>query len=90
MRSAGRKAARLGDGPNWLSREQRWYERQRERLVREYDGEYGDIGQSVIDHDADFEALAEQVFAAQGVRNIFMPLVGVGGALRGCARACSR
>ena len=62
-----------------LSREQRWYERQRERLVREYDGEYvAIIGQSVIDHDADFEALAERVFAAQGARNIFMPLVGSG------------
>ncbi|HKP63263.1 MAG TPA: DUF5678 domain-containing protein [Polyangiales bacterium] len=60
-----------------LSREQRWYEKQRERLVREYDGEYvAIIGQSVIDHDEDFEALAERVFASQGARNIFMPLVG--------------
>jgi hypothetical protein len=59
-----------------LSREQRWYERQRERLAREYAGEYvAIIGQSVIDHDEDFEALAERVFASQGARNIFMPLV---------------
>jgi Family of unknown function (DUF5678) len=65
------------DSASDLSREQRWYERQRERLVRDYDGEYvAIIGQSVIDHDADFEALAERVFASHGARNIFMPLVG--------------
>lgn len=68
-----------GDPASDLSREQRWYEKQRERMLREYGGEYvAIIGQSVIDHDQDFEALAERVFASHGARNIFMPLVSSG------------
>ncbi|HKU39476.1 MAG TPA: DUF5678 domain-containing protein [Polyangiales bacterium] len=59
-----------------LSREQRWFDRQRDKLVREYAGEYvAIIGNAVVDHDADFEALAERVFAKHGARSIFMPLV---------------
>lgn len=67
--------ARVGSATD-LERAQRWFERQRERLVREYAGEYVAIhGDDVIDHDADFEALAERVFASTGVRDVFMPFV---------------
>lgn len=59
-----------------LDRERRWFERERTRLEREYAGEYvAIVGQTVIDHDADFEALAERVFAMSDHRHIFMPLV---------------
>lgn len=64
------------EGSADLSRERRWFERQRERLCREYGGEYVAIlDRAVVDHDADFEALAERVFAKHGARSIFMPLV---------------
>lgn len=59
-----------------LNDEMRWYERNRARLVRDYDGEYVAIlDRRVLDHDANFEALAERVFAREGVRSIFMPRV---------------
>jgi hypothetical protein len=59
-----------------LSKEVRWYERNRERLVREFGGEYiAVVDSAVVDHDADFEALAERSFAKYGARNLFMPLV---------------
>ena len=62
-----------------LEDEMRWYSRNRERLVREYDGEYVAIlDNRVIDHDAVFEELAQRVFKREGVRNIFMPLVSSG------------
>jgi hypothetical protein len=61
---------------NDLSGELRWYEKNRERLVKEYGGQYvAIVGGRVIDHDASFEALAERVFAREGARNIFMPRV---------------
>jgi hypothetical protein len=59
-----------------LSKEVRWYERNLERLVREFGGEYiVVVDGAVVDHDADFEALAERSFAKYGARNLFMPLV---------------
>jgi Family of unknown function (DUF5678) len=59
-----------------LSKEMRWYERNRDRLLREFGGEYiAVLDNAVIDHDADFEALAERVFAKHGARNLFMPRV---------------
>jgi hypothetical protein len=59
-----------------LDDEMRWYARNRDKLVREYDGEYVAIlGNRVLDHDQSFEALAQRVFTAQGARNIFMPRV---------------
>jgi hypothetical protein len=62
-----------------LSAEMRWFERQRERLAREYGGEYvAIVDNRVLDHDEDFEALAERVFAKEGVRNIFMPRLTAG------------
>jgi hypothetical protein len=68
-----------GDRGNDMKRDQRWFERNRERLLRKYVGEYvAIVGEAVIDHDTDFEPLAERVFASQGVRDIFMPLVSAG------------
>jgi hypothetical protein len=65
-----------GDGRSDLKREQRWFERNRERLLRKYAGRYvAIVGDAVLDHDEDFESLAERVFASQGVRDVFMPLV---------------
>jgi hypothetical protein len=62
-----------------LRREQRWFERQRARLLRDHAGEYvAIVGEAVLDHDHDFEALAERVFTSQGVRDVFMPLVSAG------------
>lgn len=59
-----------------LKREQRWFERQRARMLREYAGQYVAIlEEDVLDHDADFEALAERVFASRGARDVFMPFV---------------
>jgi hypothetical protein len=59
-----------------LSKDVRWYERHRERLVREFGGEYiAVVDSAVVDHDTDFEALAERIFANYGARNLFMPLV---------------
>lgn len=60
-----------------LASEMRWFEHHRERLSRELAGEYVAIVEhAVIDHDADFDALARRVFARIGTRNVFMPLVG--------------
>jgi len=65
-----------GDSQSDLKREQRWFERHRERLLRKYAGQYvAIVGEAVLDHDEDFESLAERVFATQGVRDIFMPRV---------------
>ena len=59
-----------------LAEEMRWYERHRERLVREFDGEFvAIVGRRAIDHDRRFEDLAERVFARHGARDIFMPYV---------------
>jgi hypothetical protein len=66
----------IPDPAHDLSQEMRWYERNRERLVREFDGEYiAVLDNAVIDHDFDFEALAERVFAQHGCRDLFMPRV---------------
>jgi hypothetical protein len=60
-----------------LTSDMRWYEKNRERIAREHAGEYiAIIDRKLVDHDADFEALAERVFEREGSRNIFMPLVG--------------
>jgi hypothetical protein len=60
-----------------LSSEMRWFEQHRERIARERAGEYvAIIEREIVDHDADFDALARRVFAKHGLRNVFMPLVG--------------
>jgi hypothetical protein len=59
-----------------LGPEMRWYERNRERLVAAHENEYvAIVGQSVLDHDRDFSALALRVFDRLGVGPVFMPLV---------------
>lgn len=59
-----------------LSSEMRWYDQHRERIARERAGEYvAIIEREIVDHDADFDALARRVFAKYGLRNVFMPLV---------------
>lgn len=67
----------LDDKADDLSSEMRWFEQHRERLNRELSGEYAAIIEhEVVDHDADFDALARRVFAKHGLRNVFMPYVG--------------
>jgi hypothetical protein len=65
-------------GDDELGKDMRWYERNRERLTDEFTGgQYVAIVDArVIDHDADFEALAERVFAREGQRDVFMPRLG--------------
>jgi hypothetical protein len=59
-----------------LSSEMRWFDQHRERIARERAGEYvAIIEHEIVDHDADFDALARRVFAKHGLRNVFMPLV---------------
>jgi hypothetical protein len=72
----GREASPPGD----MTRSLRWFEAQRERLSRELGGQYAAVvDDAVIDHDADFDALAQRVFARLGARDVFMPLVPVSG-----------
>ena len=71
--SSGHAAA--ADDP--LAKDMRWYERNRARLNDEFAGEYvAIVDAEVIDHDADFEALAERVFVREGQRDVFMPHLG--------------
>jgi hypothetical protein len=51
-----------------------WFNVNRKRLARRYRGEYlAVIKKRVVDHDADFSALAQRVFAKYGSRPIAMP-----------------
>ncbi len=59
-----------------LRENMRWYERNRRRLLTQYRGEYvAVVDRAVVDHDRDFSALAERVFARHGGRPIFAPRV---------------
>ena len=59
-----------------LADDMAWYEAHRRELEADHDGEYvAIVGGRVADHDADFDALASRVFAAHGVRSIYMPHV---------------
>jgi hypothetical protein len=59
-----------------MTRALRWFEQHRERLSRELGGQYAAIvDDAVVDHDADFDALAQRVFARLGARDVFIPLV---------------
>ncbi len=54
-----------------------WYEANKAGLERRYTGEYvAIVRRAVVDHDADFEALARRIFARFGTRSICMPRVG--------------
>jgi hypothetical protein len=51
-----------------------WFTANRKRLARRYRGEYlAIINKRVVDHDADFSALALRVFAKYGSQPIAMP-----------------
>lgn len=53
-----------------------WFEANRRRLAKRYRDEYiAIINRKVVDHDPDFGALAQRVFAKHGVRSIAMPKV---------------
>jgi hypothetical protein len=53
-----------------------WFEANRKRLVRRYPDEYvAIVNRRVVDHDRDFGALAQRVFAKHGNRPIAMPKV---------------
>lgn len=53
-----------------------WFAANRTRLVRRYRDEYvAIINRKVVDHDRDFGALAQRVFAKFGVKAIAMPKV---------------
>jgi len=54
-----------------------WFEANRLRLERKYAGRYiAIIDQRVVDHDAEFDALAGRIFERFGVRSVCMPKVG--------------
>lgn len=66
--------------PSDMTRSLRWFEQHRERLSHELGGQYAAIvDDAVVDHDADFDALAQRVFARLGARDVFMPLVPASG-----------
>ncbi|MET0388859.1 MAG: hypothetical protein ABW321_23000 [Polyangiales bacterium] len=72
----GAASAGGADDIDDLSSDMRWYEQHRARLSRELAGQYAAIiDHSVVDHDADFDALARRVFTRHGLRNVFMPQV---------------
>ena len=51
-----------------------WFETNRKRLARRYRDEYlAIVNRRVADHDRDFSALAQRVFAKHGNRPIAMP-----------------
>lgn len=51
-----------------------WFEANRKRLAKRYRDEYiAIINRKVVDHDTDFGALAQRVFAKYGVKSIAMP-----------------
>lgn len=53
-----------------------WFEANRKRLARRYRDKYVVIvDKKVVDHDADFNALARRVFAKYGSQPIAMPKV---------------
>lgn len=59
-----------------LADDVRWFEGHRDELVEAFGGEYiAVVGGRVVDHDADFDALARRVFARNEGRSVFLPRV---------------
>jgi len=59
-----------------LTESMRWFEENRERLLRRYRDQYVAVDRNqVIDHDRDFDMLARRIFAKLGTRPIFIPKV---------------
>jgi plasmid stability protein len=64
------------DEPDVLADDIAWYQRNRSKLLQRYRGEYvAIVDRAVVDHDRDFNALAERVFGRFGYRSIYMPRV---------------
>lgn len=59
-----------------FQREKSYVRRNRERLIEEFEGRFiAVMGDSLVDNDEDFSALAERVFSKFGYKPIFMPLI---------------
>ena len=72
----GNRSATSDGAANDFENAVAWFERNRESLLRKHPGDYvAIIDGEVVDHDADFEALAIRVFARLGARSVFMPRV---------------
>jgi len=69
-------AGRRYPGRDGYAAAKAFYEKNKPRILSEYRGRYiAIVDDTVIDSDPDYSALAERVFAAHGVRSLFMPLV---------------
>lgn len=74
--AADTSAAREPEGIEAIRPDLDWFEANRKRLLRRYPGDYvAIINRKVVDHDPDFGALAQRVFAKYGMRSIAMPKV---------------
>lgn len=59
-----------------FERDWAWYEKNKAKLLKSHAGRYvAIVNRKVVDHDADFDALARRVFTRYGVRSICMPKV---------------
>jgi len=64
------------DGMRTIRPDLDWFEANRMRLVKRYRDEYvAIVNKKVVDHDADFSALAQRVFAKFGPDPVAMPKV---------------
>lgn len=65
-----------GEGAGSVTRDLRWFEVNKTKLLRRYANEYvAIINRKVVDHDRDFDVLARRVFERHGVKSICMPKV---------------
>ena len=73
----GRGQSTRGKGTvQGLTESMRWFEENREPLLRRYRDQYVAVDRNqVIDHDRDFDVLARRIFAKLGTRPVFMPKV---------------
>jgi len=73
----GRGQPTRGNGTvHGLTESMRWFEENRERLLRRYRDQYVAVDHNrVIDHDRNFDVLARRIFAKLGTRPVFMPKV---------------
>lgn len=59
-----------------LAESMAWFDRNRERLSARHRGEFlAILGERVLDHDPDFDALARRVFDRAGGQPLYMPHV---------------
>lgn len=70
IRSARPAPSRVSE----IARDVTWYEDNVASLLERFDGEYlAIVGQEVVDHDVDVEALASRIEAKYGSRSVYMP-----------------